>query len=157
MKYLLLVILRENNKQKEDLRQVYGVYLFSVLFMIFENKKSTEVLMGVLRAKADAWYNEMIKQIYSYFSVGQITDSRILAQYKLGRNEEEEDYRFKCKSLATVYNYFAIVDRKVRIKNGLIDELYKFINDENAYSLEHFIISESSKRIIKGDAYFDEY
>ncbi|MCI9220887.1 MAG: hypothetical protein HFH94_14295 [Lachnospiraceae bacterium] len=87
----------------------------------------------------------------------QITDSRILAQYKLGRNEEEEDYRFKCKSLATVYNYFAIVDRKVRIKNGLIDELYKFINDENAYSLEHFIISESSKRIIKGDAYFDEY
>lgn len=157
MKYFLLVIIRGKDRKKEDIRQVYGVYLFSVLFMIFENKKSTEVLMGVLKAKPDVWYNEMIEQICSYFSVGQITDSKILAQYKLGRNEEEGDYRFKCKSLATIYNYFAISNRKVVVKKKMMDELYRFISDENTYSLEHFIISDSKSRIMKGDSYFEVY
>ena len=99
----------------------------------------------------------MIEQICSYFSVGQITDSKILAQYKLGRNEEEGDYRFKCKSLATIYNYFAISNRKVVVKKKMMDELYRFISDENTYSLEHFIISDSKSRIMKGDSYFEVY
>lgn len=38
-----------------------------------------------------------------------------------------------------------------------MNELCRFIEDENTYSLEHFIISESKSRIMKGDSYFEVY
>lgn len=161
MKYILLVLIRNKNKKKEDIRKVYGVYLFTVLFMIFENKKSTDILINVLRAKTDHWYDEMIKQINGYFSADRITDGRIVAQYKLGRNEEEENYRFRCKSLATIYNFFYIANGTVIIRKGMLDILYKFVNDESLFSLEHFVICDSKHRRMKvsdslGDYEIDE-
>ena len=72
------------------------------------------------------------------------------------QNEEEEDYRFRCKSLATIYNYFNIKEQEVVIKSKALGELYKFITDENTYSLEHFIISNSEKHMIKSSK-FGEY
>lgn len=157
MKYILLVLLRNENKKKEDLRQIYAVYMFTVLFTIFQNKKSIEALMNILKAKEDTWYSELIKQINGYFSSDKITDSRLLAQYKLGQNETEEDFRFRCKSLATIYNYFFINNHKVIIRNGKTNQLYKFITDDSSYSVEHFIISESKEHIIKSSHLFDSY
>ena len=156
MKYILFVLLRNQSRKKEDLRQIYGVYLFTVLFTIFENKKSTNILISILKAKSDLWYLELIKQINGYFSSDEITNARLLAQYKLTQNEEEEDYRFRCKSLATIYNYFNIKEQEVVIKSKALGELYKFITDENTYSLEHFIISNSEKHMIKSSK-FGEY
>ena len=129
MKYILLVLLRSENKKKEDLRQIYAVYMFTVLFTIFQNKKSTEALMNILKAKGDTWYSELVKQINGYFSLDRITDNRLLAQYKLGQNEAEEDFRFRCKSLATIYNYLCIKSQKVTIRKAMMNQLYKFITD----------------------------
>ena len=87
-----------------------------------------------------------MKQIDGYFALERITDARLLAQYKFGQNEDEEDQRFRCKSLATIYNYFINQNDKVSVRKGQMNELYKFITDDEAFSVEHFIISETKNK-----------
>ncbi len=143
MKYILSIIDKQP-KSKKEYRKIYGVYLLSVLFVVFENKKSKDVLLSVLKANKDDWYNEAVTQIKSYFSTDRITDSRLLAQYKLGTNEDGEDYQFRCKSLATIYDYFVIRGTEVTISN--LSRLKEFLTNEDKYSTEHFIVSKSASR-----------
>ena len=155
MKYILSIIDRQP-KSKMEYKKIYGVYLLSVLFVVFENKKSKDVLLSVLKADENAWYDEAINQIKSYFSIDRITDNRLLAQYKLGTNEDGEDYQFRCKSLATIYDYFEIRGMEVSITNP--SKLKEFLTSEEKYSTEHFIISKSASRKMKvsiGDAVVD--
>ena len=128
----------------------------SVLFVVFENKKSKDVLLSVLKADKDNWFYEAVSQIKSYFSPDRITDSRLLAQYKLGVNEDGEDYQFRCKSLATIYDYFVIHGTEVTISN--LSRLKEFLTNEDKYSTEHFIVSKSDSRKMKvtvGDTVVD--
>lgn len=148
VKYFIILFYGEGTKNKESIRSIYGIYMFSVLFSIFENKKSTDVLVNIIKASEDEWYTELVKQINGYFAVDRITDARLLAQYKFGQNEEEEDQRFRCKSLATIYNFFVNQNGKVIIRNGKMNDLYKFITDDSAFSIEHFVISETKKKKI---------
>ena len=104
--------------------------------------------MNIIKANEADWYKELVKQIEGYFALDRITDARLLAQYKFGRNEDEEDQRFRCKSLATVYNFFVNKNGKVNIRDGKMDDLYKFITDDNAFSIEHFIVSETKNKVI---------
>lgn len=157
MKYIHEVLIKSKDKTKEDIRNIYGVYMFTVLFTIFENKKSTDVLINILKGNDSDWYKELIEQIHGYFVIDGITDARLLAQYKLSQNEEEEDYRFRCKSLATIYNYFCLKDNCVSIRKGCINDMFKFITDDNTFSLEHFVISESKEHKIKLCDGQDEY
>ena len=122
------------------------MYVLAVLFTVFENKKSKEVLLNVLEADDETWYSELINQIKSYFLPEKITDTRLLAQYKLSANEEEEDYRFRCKSLATLYNFFQIKENKVSIVHGKARQLYNFIENDDSFSVEHFVVSQNSKK-----------
>lgn len=145
MKYILTVLHNPEDKSKVEYRKIYGAYLLSVLFIIFENKKSKDVFMGVLKASNDNWYAEIITQIKSYFEPNKITDSKILAQYKLGTNEDDEDYRFRCKSLATIYNFFKIDNDKVIISEDL-ETVRRFITDDIEFTTEHFIISDNQQR-----------
>ena len=64
MKYILSIIDRQP-KSKMEYKKIYGVYLLSVLFVVFENKKSKDVLLSVLKADENAWYDEAINQIKS--------------------------------------------------------------------------------------------
>lgn len=150
MKYILSVLITEESKGKRDFRKIYGVYLLSVLFMLFENKKNLDVFINVLKASNNSWYEEALKEINSYFEASKITDNKIIAQFKKGRNEENEDYRFRCKSLATIYNFFAIKDNEICISKDL-KKLKKFISDDEAFTTEHFIISQNKQKLI-----FDE-
>ena len=149
MKYILTTLLDQEPKTKEIYRRIYGVYLLSVLFVVFENTKSKDVLLGVLKSDDEVWYTEAVEQINSYFDLDKITDARLQAQFKLGTNEEEEDNRFRCKSLATVYNFFVVEKDSVVIRKKKISELHKFVTDDEAFSVEHFIINDSSKHIAK--------
>lgn len=151
IKYFIILLYSERTKSKECIRTIYGIYLFSVLFSVFENKKSAEVLVNIIKASTDTWYLELVKQINDYFALDRITDARLLTQYKFGQNEDEEDQRFRCKSLATVYNFFVNQNGKVKIRKGKMNELYKFITDDSAYSIEHFIISETKSKKITVD------
>lgn len=145
MKYILSTLLNKDAHSKEALLKIYGVYVLAVLFTVFENKKSKDVLLSVLKADDTTWYSELINQINSYFSPDKITDTRLLAQYKLAANEEE-DYQFRCKSLATLYNFFRINGNKVSIVNGKANQLYNFIANDDSFTVEHFIVSDTDSR-----------
>ena len=142
MKYILTVLIDGQAKSKSEYKKIYGVYLLSVLFIIFENNKSKDVFMSVLKASNEEWYTETVKQINSYFVIDKITDNKIISQFKQGTNEDAEDYRFRCKSLATVYNFFRIKEDRI-ILSGNLDKVKKFVTDDDKFSTEHFIISES--------------
>ncbi len=144
MKYILEVLLDDSAKDIEEYQKIYGVYLLAVLFIVFENSKSKDILLGVLKAESSLWYSEAVSQIKSYFSTDKITDTRLLAQYKIVSSKDAEDYRFRCKSLATIYNYFKVQKDKVIVQKK--QELNSYINDGSRYSIEHFIISESQQR-----------
>ncbi len=144
MKYILTVLLDGKPKEKTEYQKIYGVYMLSVLFVIFENKKGKELLLSVLKADTVGWYQEATDQINTYFETDQITDTRLLAQYKLAANEDAEDYRFRCKSLATIYNFFLISDGFVKIRKGQLPDLEDFVSSSNNYSIEHFIINQST-------------
>ena len=73
----------------------------------------------------------------------------------MGRNEDEEDQRFRCKSLATIYDFFINQNGVVKIRKGKMNELYKFITDSEAFSVEHLIVSETKERtiLVQGEEY----
>ena len=146
MKYILTTLRGRHVNSKNEYRKIYGVYLLSVLFTVFENKKSKDILLNVLKSDDDNWYQEAVKQINSYFSPDKITDARLQAQFKFSINEQEEDYRFRCKSLATIYNFFQVDKQHVFVPTDKISELCRFVTDDETFSLEHFIISDSKSR-----------
>lgn len=150
MKYF--IDLQNNpNKTKSLIQKIYGVYTLSTLFTIFESKKRKDVFIPILKANDENWYTELIKQISSYFKPEKITDYRLLNN--LIPNEEDddnnEDWQFRCKSLATIYNFFVIHDNEVKIKAGKMRQLDQFIFNSHEYSLEHFIINKTCNAKIK--------
>lgn len=149
MKYILYTLLNKELQSQATLQKIYGVYVLAVLFTVFENKKSKDVLLSVLKADDETWYSELINQIKSYFLPEKITDTRLLAQYKLAMNEAEDDYRFRCKSLATLYNFFKISGDKVSIVNGKAKKLYDFIESDDSFTVEHFIVSDTDSKKTK--------
>ena len=60
---------------------------------------------------------------------------------KWNSNYENEALQYKCKSLATIYNYFTINNNSVEISSS--DDVYNFLSDEDVYSIEHFIVNGS--------------
>ena len=148
MKYILTTLLDKTPKPKTEYQKIYGVYLLAVLFSVFENTKSKDILLGVLKSDSSTWYEEAVSQVKSYFSPDKITETRLLAQYKYATNYDEEDYRFRCKSLATVYNFFVVKDHTISIR-GDLSLLNTFINDDDKYSMEHFIVSDSDSHTTK--------
>ena len=72
---------------------------------------------------------------------------------KEDENETEDD-KYRCKSLATVYNFFEVKWERgkiinIQIRKGQQDCLMNFLYDEVLYSVEHFIFNDKGKNTIK--------
>ncbi len=143
MKYFLVIIYGDGQSTKQKIQNIYAVYLFVVLFIVFENKKSKEALMKIVHAEENQWYVELMNQINEYFDINNIINARLEAQYKLSRNEDEEEYDHRCRALATVYNFFEQKDDRIQIKKSSMNKLKSFLDDSDMFSTEHFIISNS--------------
>lgn len=146
MKYVIEVLFDYTDKEKNDYRKIYSVYLLAVIFTVFESDKSIKRVLGVVRERD--WNTKAVDQSKSYFSRSKISKTRITVQYKLVDFDSEETYMFRCKSLATIYNFFEIRGNTVGIVNGKMNELKAYITDSERFSNEHFIINQSGKFII---------
>ena len=127
---------------EEDINAINSGY--EIRDKIINEAFSRDFISEIDKAESSLWYSEAVSQIKSYFSTDKITDTRLLAQYKIVSSKDDEDYRFRCKSLATIYNYFKVQKDKVIVQKK--QELNSYINDGSSYSIEHFIISESQQR-----------
>lgn len=147
MKYILSNIINKTSTTKKEIREIYGVYLLSVLFYIFQDKKSKEDIRSVYIAPKDKWYQVLLERVNHYFNAESVSDAKIIASYVNGTNVDDEDNQYRCKSLATVYNYFKVSTEEVSITN--INEAYIFVTDSNLFSTEHFVISKTDNKTIK--------
>ena len=143
MKYIL-DLCKSDKVTKSKCKRAYGVYMLSILFIIFEmNKKSANIYRVV---KSEEWYDALISQIQDYLSGSEISERRITAQYKYVHGEENTQM-FRCKSLATIYNYFKIENNIVEPSN--IKALSTFLLDSNEFTMEHFIINQGKTQQCK--------
>ena len=141
MKYILEVLFSPANKSKDDYRKIYNIYLLAVLFTVFESDKNIKRVLPVI--KDEEWYIKAVDQSKDYFSRNTIAKSRITAQYKIIEHEDEVDYMFRCKSLATIYNFFKINGNKVRIIPGKMSKLKEYVSNSERFSTEHLIINKN--------------
>lgn len=155
MKYVIEILFNQTDKTKKDYGKVYGMYLLAVLFTVFESEKDIKKVLGVV--KDPDWYNKAVEHSQSYFSSSKIAKSRITAQYKLISSADTEDHMFRCKSLATIFNFFEIKNNFVKIINGKTEDLKSYISDTNKFSTEHFIINKSGAFNIGGDTATQKY
>lgn len=143
-KYIQEVLLRPGKKRAQEYEKCYAIYTLDVLFSIFAKKKSKGKIYSLVRD--DRWYENVVMQVKSYFSTTEISRRRLEASYYAsgcgdGQDEPEHNDLYRCKSLATLYNFLSFH------KAGLIyqshGELYRFLEEEEAYSAEHLILNKS--------------
>lgn len=114
LKYYLSIC--DGKAGKATCKNLYAVYFYNVLFMLFGDKKSDAENIKKI-ARSTEYYPEVVKAIKNFFDDGNISESRQIAIAKWNSNYENEALQYKCKSLATIYNYFRISYDSVEISS----------------------------------------
>ena len=137
LKYFLQI--ESSSASKNDCKKIFAVYFYTVLFMLFGDKKSdAEKIKKV--AKSNDFYKDLISEIKTFVSASKMATTHLTAISRWNSNFENEDLQYKCKSLATIYNYFKIENNVVSVT---VDNLNSFLSNEEKYSVEHFVINKS--------------
>lgn len=151
LKYYLSIC--DGKASKSKCKYIYAVYFYNVLFMLFGDKKSDAEKIKKI-SRSNSYYSEVIDAIKNFFEDGNISESRQIAIAKWNSNYENEALQYKCKSLATIYNFFVLKDNSVDISS--CDDAYKFLSDDDLYSIEHFIVNSSGNvTYIDGEEAFE--
>ena len=138
LKYFLQI--ESSSASKNDCKKIFAVYFYTVLFMLFGDKKSdAEKIKKV--AKSNDFYKDLISEIKTFVSASKMATTHLTAISRWNSNFENEDLLYKCKSLATIYNYFKLENNVVSVTS--VDNLNSFLSNEEKYSVEHFVINKS--------------
>lgn len=138
LKYFLQI--ESSSASKNDCKKIFAVYFYTVLFMLFGDKKSdAEKIKKV--AKSNDFYKDLISEIKTFVSTSKMATTHLTAISRWNSNFENEDLQYKCKSLATIYNYFKLENNVVSVTS--VDNLNSFLSNEEKYSVEHFVINKS--------------
>ena len=138
LKYFLQI--ESSSVSKNDCKKIFAVYFYTVLFMLFGDKKSdAEKIKKV--AKSNDFYKDLISEIKTFVSTSKMATTHLIAISRWNSNFENEDLQYKCKSLATIYNYFKLENNAVSVTS--VDNLNSFLSNEEKYSVEHFVINKS--------------
>ena len=92
-------------------------------------------------AKSNDFYKDLISEIKTFVSASKMATTHLTAISRWNSNFENEDLQYKCKSLATIYNYFKLENNVVSVTS--VDNLNSFLSNEEKYSVEHFVINKS--------------
>ena len=132
--------IESSSASKNDCKKIFAVYFYTVLFMLFGDKKSdAEKIKKV--AKSNDFYKDLISEIKTFVSASKMATTHLTAISRWNSNFENEDLQYKCKSLATIYNYFKLENNVVSVTS--VDNLNSFLSNEEKYSVEHFVINKS--------------
>lgn len=153
MKYILMLFSFQT-PNKTQIKQIYSIFFLNTMFTLFESKKEKDSILNIL--KSSNWQEEVVTHIKSYFKKENIITNKFSSQYKYATDINSEEQKYRCKSLAAIYNYFEIVNDKVIVKNGVYSELHNFFTNDYMYSIEHFVINDGkSMKVLKEED--DEY
>jgi len=156
IKYSVETLQKAGTASKDLYKQLYAIQMYITLFSLFENKKGLEAIEEIL--KSEDWCNKIFRAICDYCDPNTIESRRRNAEFKYSTNTDNEEQRYRCLSLAAVYNYFELTDNKVRVKAGKTESLRAFLCDKSQFSTEHFIINDSGKvnvEVADKDEYYE--
>ncbi len=140
LKYYIEIV--RTTASEQTCKEIFAIYFYMVLFMLFGDKKSdSDTIKKITRSKR--YYADLISEIKSFVSNNRMATTRFTALARWNSNFNNEELQYKCKSLATIYNYFKIVNDRVVISS--VDDVYSFLNDDCKYSIEHFLVNKSGK------------
>lgn len=149
-KYVIEVLLGKSI-EKEDYQKVYGVFAAAVLFTLYETRKGIDKIYRIV--KQESWYREIVQYVNSCFLQGELSNRQIIANYKFVEStrviEKKERQEFRCKSLATIYNFLNITADSIKVKKHKMKELNLFLNDSEKYSVEHFILNQKGNCLVE--------
>lgn len=148
LKYYLSIA--TGNATKDVCKGIYAVYFYSVFFMLFGDKKTDSDTIKRI-ARSQEYYTPLLDAISKITSEKRLADSRLIAISRWNSNYENEQLQYKCKSLATIYNFFKISEKKVTISKA--EKVLSFLNNDSEYSIEHFIVNKSGKVKYKDEEY----
>ncbi|MFI3212854.1 MAG: DUF262 domain-containing protein [Eubacteriales bacterium] len=140
MRYLIDVLFSET-KTKEDIKRVYAVSTAGLIFTLYASKKDTEVIKKMI-GPGD-WYEKMCKYVWD--NIKNQSDSVKTVKVAYRQRDLDCPQNFRCKTLATIYDFYEIEEDSLSVKSGKLDMLEKFLNDKSLFSLEHFIVNDSGK------------
>lgn len=141
-KYYFSTLLKEK-KTKNDIYKIYGLYFFINLFVLFQDKRNLDPIKRAL--KEEDYYISIMKETSKMFSSNALTSGKRNAIFKATNNLDDINLQFRCKSLATLYNYFYFQNGSVIFKDRKDIPITRYLSDSNEYSVEHFVISKSDK------------
>ena len=143
MRYFLDVFMAEK-PDKNDFKKIYAVSSAGLMFSLFGGKKELNAVKDLY--SSDEWYVNNCK----YVKDKLVTQSKGVKTIKISANmaiygRPDDPQKFRCKSLATIYDFYECTEEAITVKAGLLDQLNAFLNDAETCSLEHFIINDSGK------------
>lgn len=149
LKYILS-FLDEKDHKPEEYKYIYSVFVASVFFTVFANKKESDTFYSFV--KCENWIEKINDWLIGYTKSHDLTRGKLLAAYKYSEpTEDDRSSEFRCKSLAAIYNFIKIKksDDKIIVKPKNCNDLKEFFYNSEKYSLEHFIIPKSGSIKIK--------
>lgn len=152
VKYYIEVLIKKG--ESKQLQTFYAIYLYRGLFFLFEDDKSIDKFIQVLRA--NKWVEQITIESNKMLKEKDISSRKLKAIYRSLSNFDDIDLKYRCKSLATIYNFFKVEDTTVKLRNETsADKLVDFLENEIDFSIEHLIINDSQKIELQHDQSFD--
>lgn len=136
----------EKKLLKQTYQSVYTMYILYILFALFVGKKQKDRIYNVFK---DGDYGQlMTKAITSILSENKLVDNQKSIGYKTFTKSSNEDPRkdaYRCKAVATLYNYMYFDTNKNIYTFNNHGDLATFLNDTDKFSLEHFLLNSQLK------------
>lgn len=149
IKYLKKTLLCAN-PNKSDYLNVYALSTFSLIFSLFQYKKDLSVISGIITS--EEWIKDICGYVKEKLAEYNLSHRQIISVYRFGAGIDEEEkgaQQYRCKTLAMIYNFIDITEDVIEVKSGKKNELLDFVNNDNKFSVEHFIINESGKCVVQ--------
>lgn len=154
LKYILDILLDEELRNNLDINErknikrkyysIFSLYALACLFTMFASKKQGEQIYNAI--KGVNWETEITKCIRKFSNFESILQNQTTITYRTFCKNQSEDSRrdaWRCKAMATLYN-FLHYDQNLKIFTfKKHEELFKFLDDNVCYSLEHFLLNDS--------------
>lgn len=155
VKYILDVLLNQeihDKKLTEELdfdnikaeyQSIFSLYALFTLFNLSATKKQRDKLYECVKG---TFNQEKISNAIDWFlSKESVLKSKYSNSYRIFVKEQEvHPYAdsLRCKSMALLYNYLTYDKKSCRYTFDKHGEMYDFLQDNNTYTLEHFLLNQ---------------
>lgn len=128
---------------KGEYQTIFSLYALFTLFTLSATKKQRDKLYDCVKGTFD---QEKISNAIDWFlSKESVLKSKYSNSYRIFAKEQEvHPYAdsLRCKSMALLYNYLIYDKNKCRYTFCKHGEMYDFLQDNNVYTLEHFLLNQ---------------